>query len=189
MATPTLPRRSQILAILKSNIGAIRSGVASSYVPNPPASAYVYWYTPDRVLRVAGTAWDCLDKSYDTIYCISPDVTDKDRVQTGSGHNARVGLDLDLFKQYQPESATEDPFKNQDELREDYQDRMAADVEAKLNEDATYGTYVDANGLSLEVWNIEVIRQDFTPEATNVAGWARALLRVIVSYRYRSGAP
>lgn len=189
MATPVAPRRSQILAILAANIAAIRSGASSTFVPLPPAAPYVYWYTPDRVLRVAGTAWDCLDKSYDIIYCISPDVTDKTRKDTGSIHDAQIHLDLDLFKQYLPESGSENPFENQASLREDLQDRMAADVEAKLAEDNIYQTYIDANAQSLEVWNIEVIRQDFTPEATNVAGWARALMRVVVSYRYRSGAP
>lgn len=182
MATPTAPRRAQILAKVQALLSAIVAGTTSS-------KGWVFWLTPDRVLRVAGTTGDVLDTSLNTVYCISPDVTDKQRRDTGQVHDASIELDLDCFSQYNPDAASESPFLTQNELKEDLQDRMAADVEAKLMEDTTFGVYTDANGQSLEVWDVQVTRLDYSPEVTNIDGWARSLMRVSIKYRYRSGTP
>jgi len=174
---PTSPRSAQVKAALAAQLASIVEGVTN-------ANGYTYWYTPSRVIRVKGVAADCVDESLDSIYCMSPDTTSQARNSTWGTHDAELNIDLDLFRKYRPEAGTENPFEIQGELREDLEDRMAADVEARLMEDPTYAAYA-----GLEVWDIQVVSKDQTPEATSIEGWARVILRVVVRYRYRAPSP
>lgn len=178
-------RAERILASVRTQLASIVAGTV-----NP--LGYTYWLTPKAVLRVDVSSMSekllTSKPTYDTIYLIVTDIIPRQPNTSFRVSRKTLRFELDLLTKYRPldsQGDLEDPFKNQDNLRDTLRGRMAADVEAKLYEWTSLGDVYPG----LEVDSVDIEEQDHSPEATNIPGWARVILRVAVQYSSRPEAP
>lgn len=175
----TESRAERILAIVRSELASIEAGAVN-------ARGYTYWLTPGAVLRADGSDETLIKSGHDVVYAIVPDYSERQPVMTFQVSDKKLRFDLDLLARYKPKSGEPDnPFAYQDDLRDTLARRAAADVEAKLYEPVSLGTVYPG----LEVYDIAIEREERAPEVVYVPGWARAILRVAISYRSRVESP
>jgi hypothetical protein len=173
---PAEPRHEQVMA-------AIRTGLS--------VTGAAYWYAPDRVIRAASLHEGCIapGTSGETISCtyvIVPDQTVR-KSRVSKMNEARAEFDVFGLQRLPAGYSDLNPQKMAAEgatVRETYQARLAADIEAKLL--ALVGSET-MRGLG--VYEIVCTSDDRTAETTAIEGWALALLRVAVSYTYPRATP
>lgn len=167
----------QIVAAVKASIAAIIGD-----------SGATYWYTPHKVIRWHALTEECLDASAGdsaTIYVISPGEDEREQMTQGgtagrNGGDAR--LTISLCQRYIPADG-EQPFASQSVDRLLIQNRMAQDVEKKLNLDTTL---VGSSGLAR---NLHVQAVDRSAETTWEEGWAIAFMHVRLQFDYVRATP
>lgn len=173
---PAEPRHEQV-------VGAVRTGLA--------VTGADYWYAPDRVIRAPALYEGCIapgadGETIDCTYVIVPDRTTR-RSKASRVNEARMEIDVFGLKRLPREYSEINPQKLAvagTTLRETYQARLAADIEAKLL--ALVGSQT-MRGLG--VYEIACTSDDRTAEETAIEGWALALLRVAITYTYPRATP
>jgi hypothetical protein len=167
----------QIVAAMRSRLAGIVAGASSD-------GGWEFWYTPTAVVRHHEVDGSCLDPSLGddaVIYVLVPDRADLSNA-TSRQREARFEFDLALARRWNPGS--ENPHTLTAPNREQLQNRLAGDAEARLTDDPTFQAYQ-----ALNVSQIIVTSRDKSAEATYVDGWVLVILRVLVEYRYAVGHP
>jgi hypothetical protein len=138
-----------------------------------------YWYTPNAVIRSPSFHGGCLHPTHDVVYVIVPDRTlrRKESTRTLLG---QIEFDVVALKRLPTGYADQNPFAAAaGTIRETYQARLAADVEARLIADPTLASFQ-----GLGVTKLEITSDDRSAEDTALEGWACAFLRASCEYRY-----
>lgn len=134
------------------------------------------WHTMDAVVRPDDITERLLDPSYTTICAVVPERVDREEL-TFTQTKATMHVGIRAATKFH--RSTENPYSQEEPIRQTVMTRLAKDVENRLRSDRTVG------GLAL---HLRVTGTDYEPERTWWEGWAMTQVNVQIEYAYEDGA-